>query len=173
MNLTESVKLDSLITEIFHATWLEYQMHKVVGFQMMHSKLVMVKPRLEITCKPVRFAGYWSIGRENPDGLVQINSAYFANAIQWNGSVASYLQRLRCEAQLAETIAHELAHHLVWFIYGPRQSGGFSQYHGPEFRTVMRALGYAGDTYHYMDSGTARKVAKKMKVELIERLADL
>ena len=174
MNLQESIKLDSLVTEIFHATWLEYQLHSVIGFAMMHATIPMVKPKLVVTCKPVKFAGYWSVGATNPSGLVEINSAYFAGIVtDLHNTSMTRIQRLRLEAQLAETIAHELAHHLVWFIYGPKSQGGFAQYHGPEFRTVMRSLGYAGDTYHYMNSGEAKQVAKKLKVELTDRLADL
>lgn len=60
---------------------------------------------------------------------------------------------------LAETVAHEVCHHYVWH-YFPNAK----QHHGPEFRRLMRMLGFSGDTKHTMrmptDSGVSIKSRK-------------
>ena len=62
---------------------------------------------------------------------------------------------------LRETIAHELAHHIVEFMY-PQSK----QYHGPEFKYVMNQIGYDGDRCHRMNVGMAKSVARKDREQL-------
>jgi predicted SprT family Zn-dependent metalloprotease len=65
------------------------------------------------------------------------------------------------------TVPHEVVHHYVAKYY-PRAK----QYHGREFKGIMRALGLAGDTYHSMilENAPPRQVrTKKRFIYVTER----
>lgn len=54
------------------------------------------------------------------------------------------------EAFYTRTIPHECAHHIVHILYPDAK-----QYHGPEFRYIMKLLGVDGSTYHDYDVAPA------------------
>jgi len=58
-----------------------------------------------------------------------------------------------CKAEvLKETVPHEICH-----LYVAKYHPNAKQYHGREFRSMMRLLGCRGDTYHVMKSSEGRK----------------
>lgn len=130
-----------LIEKIFATTWRLYSESVIGGYMVKHS---IVKPRLQCICKGISAAGMYF----PRNAIVEINTAYY------NGGDISNLE---C------TIAHELAHHIAHCIW-PQSK----QWHGPEFRFVMDAIGMNGDTYHHMSRRVAKAVASKSKDELFE-----
>lgn len=56
-----------------------------------------------------------------------------------------------------ETVIHEVAHLFTFFLYPNAK-----QNHGPEFRSVCRALGGTGRTYHNYDISS---VSRKNKIQ--------
>lgn len=107
------------------------------------------KPKLEILAKPTQYAGRCWYHKK----LVEINLPYFMDNTP------------EIDAELKETIAHELAHWIVWNLYPLHK-----QAHGPEFRLVMQSVGYSGNTYHTMDVSRAKKVAKEVKDDMLFNL---
>lgn len=123
---------------VAHKLFLEcWQNYSVVYGVKMPSK-----PLFETGSKGIDYAGcYYPETR-----TVWINLAYYHG-----GDTES----------LRETIAHEIAHHIVAFKYPNAK-----QNHGPEFRWVMQSIGYDGLTHHYLNKALACKTAKKDKEQL-------
>jgi predicted SprT family Zn-dependent metalloprotease len=98
-------------------------------------------PRIMVTTRKSRVAGYaW---KSKVDSRVEYNLTFVLTAGM---------------EVFTELLVHELAH-IVQFRIFPNAP----QVHGPEFRYVMRRLGYVGDTYHYMDVVEAKAASKAAK----------
>lgn len=93
-------------------------------------------PAIDYICKPVRYSGMCYYGQYR---------------IEYN---LAYVMGLKDISQYDETIAHELAHILVYKVY-PR----YKQAHGVEFRGIMQAIGFSGRTYHSYNVAAARYIA--------------
>jgi hypothetical protein len=135
------------VETIFHSTWKQYMGAIELGLISNPFGLLpqgIKKPQLICICKGVNYAGrYYPTGN-----IVQINTAYYDGVSDKN---------------LKTTIAHEIAHHLQWVLF-PH----FKQWHGVEFRQIMQAIGYDGDTYHDMSPRVAASRAAKSKDELFD-----
>lgn len=135
------------VERIFHHTWQMYMGAMELGLLPNPFKLLpqgIKKPQIVCICKGVNYAGrYFTRGN-----LVQINTAYYDGVNDKN---------------LKQTIAHEIAHHLQWVLVP-----GFKQWHGPEFRQIMEAIGFEANTYHDMSPRIAASRAAKSKDELFD-----
>lgn len=98
-----------------------------------------VKPTLRYVIQKSRVAG---------------RAYYHDNVIEMNLSYAC----TGSPEDMRETIAHELSH-LGCFALFSR----VKQAHGPEFRSIMQCLGYAGNTYHKYDVHMAKKAVKGLR----------
>ena len=134
MNLIEK---EILIERLVGETWALYQL-SVIGAMITAKSLAM--PTLIVVSKGVRYAGRFIVSQKygfRP--TIIMNSAYITNDDITN---------------LEETIAHELAHHIQWHLF-PKAK----QWHGVKFRFIMGAIGYDGNTYHYMSVRKAKETA--------------
>jgi predicted SprT family Zn-dependent metalloprotease len=93
-------------------------------------------PPIECVVKANRIAGF----------------AYYSDKVEFN---LAYFCSHHNTTELAEIIAHELAHIIQYRIY-PRAR----QAHGPEFRYIMQSIGFAGHTYHSMSVSKAKAISK-------------
>lgn len=136
-----TIEKELLVESLVLEVWAMYLV-SVIGSSIVSKNVA--KPQLRCICKGIGAAGRYYASR----GIVEINVAYY------NGGLTD---------QLTETIAHEIAHHIAHCIWP-----NASQWHGPEFRMVMGAIGYDGDTYHSMSRSKAKMVAQKSKDELFD-----
>ena len=131
--IEKQIHIESMMNE----SWNLYETIAGVRF----GKSMPPKYALEIYPKAAGLAGVcWQY-----NGKIWINSAYY------HGCVESKIK-------VTEICAHEIAHYLQWVWY-PKAK----QAHGVEFRQIMQAIGYAGDTYHTMDVSKAKAASKSSK----------
>ena len=81
-------------------------------------------------------------------GIIEINIAYICSH--------DSIEQHRC------TIAHELAHIIVWRLY-PKAK----QAHGAEFRYIMGLMGFDSSTYHSMSRKEAAKAVTAIETSLL------
>jgi hypothetical protein len=128
----------------FNDSWKQYMGALELGilhnpFGIPESRIT--KPALRFICKGIGNAGLYEAWRA--EQIITINTAYIPD----NGILM---------AENKQTVAHELAHHLTYIL-----TPSFKQWHGPEFKHIMKSIGYDGDTYHCMSVSSAKRVAKQ------------
>ena len=137
-----SIEKEILVESLYAKAFAQYQQSVIGGYMTKHG---ITMPILKFECKGKGTAGYYSPAKP---ASICINLAYY------NGGDTTNLET---------TIAHELAHHITHMVWPHCK-----QWHGAEFRMVMQAIGYDGDTYHHMSKAVAKQVAQRAKNELFE-----
>lgn len=137
-----TIEKEILVESLYGKAFAQYQASVIGGYMIKHN---ITLPALRFECKGKGTAGYYSASKP---ASICINLAYY------NGGDITNLET---------TIAHELAHHITHCIWPHCK-----QWHGSEFRMVMQAIGYDGNTYHRMSVKVAKMVASKAKDELFE-----
>jgi len=143
-----TIEKEMLVARLYKECWLLYQC-SVIGSNMIIAHCYNdTLPLLVMECKGIGKAGHYRPKWNGRPAAIMINIAYYDG-----GSTKD----------LETTIAHELAHHIAHCIWPQCK-----QWHGPEFRSVMAAIGYDGSTYHRMSVSGAKVVASRSKNELFD-----
>lgn len=140
-----TIEKEVLIESLYGKCFTMYQASVIGGYMVKHN---IQMPKLVFECKGKGMAGHYMPAFGGRIAVIMINTAYYSG-----GAIGN----------LETTIAHELAHHIADCIW-PKAT----QWHGPEFRMVMQAIGYDGETYHHMSKAVAKVVAQKAKDELFD-----
>lgn len=99
-------------------------------------------PKIEYPIKSAKWAGLaWRYGHK-----IEFNIAFLCTLENPN--------------EFIKTIAHELSHIITWRLYPNAK-----QSHGPEFKWVMKMLGYNGNTYHTYSVSKAKNAVERLKNE--------
>lgn len=146
--MMHDIEKQVIVECIAHEQWMLYCATVEYGIAIADKSITA--PAIVCICAGINSAGiyYKRHAKYNGKPTIEINTAYYNG-----GSVVS----------LTETIAHELAHHIVGALYPMAK-----QAHGIEFRQVMHSIGASGSTYHAMNTKLARQVARKAKDELFD-----
>ena len=110
----------------------------------------VASPVLECVNKGCNSAGLYYPARK----LVVIDLAYIPDNMAIAGKIGYDVE---------EIIAHEIAHHITHALYPLAK-----QAHGPQFKDVLRSIGYSGDTYHKMNPSRAKRTAASTVDTLID-----
>lgn len=135
------IEKDIMIQQMAIETWALYYA-SVIGTSMVSNGIGQIP--IVVTSKGIKTAGYYHAGSRYRNAYITINAAY------WNGDIEDAAGMKGIE----ETIAHEIAHHITHCMFPNAK-----QWHGTEFRFVMQAIGYDGNTYHYMNCKDAKQRA--------------
>jgi len=143
--MTPSIQKELLVEASFAKHWKLF----CIMLPTIEQKKIS-KPILRCTNRGTRTAGLYYRNQE----LVEIEISYIPDACITAGKLIDDVE---------ETIAHEIAHHITRKLYPLAK-----QAHGPEFRSVMQAIGYDGSTYHTMNPKAAKRRAIAAKDELFQ-----